>query len=237
METNNQNLSPNPPQVQTIIPPNKWYKHKGLITIVVLIIIAAGVSYFALNKKDDTNCIAVVYGQYKNPQTGETRMFGGCKQPPAYWIKMANGNSNPNQQQNNSSATVNPSSTNISTWKTYSNTIYGVEIKYPSSLTVQDENSSSASLDLTNTATTTYWQGITIRLYNNPDGLSSSDWWSKNHTTPQQCASDPKQSKIAGYNSLETDTDAKCIQFPNDHFPQIRSIYVFNKSRIAEFDV
>src|SRR6185369_14742666 len=42
---------------------------------------------------------------------------------------------------------------------------------------------------------------------------------------------------ISGFDSIEVDTDAKCIEFPNSHFPQIRQIFLFFKNRVAEFDV
>lgn len=91
MENTNENQATNNP-VPT--PPiltssNKWYKHKGLITVMALIVIVAGVSYLAINKKDQTGCLAVVYGEYQNPKTGEIKMFEGCTgKPPADWVSV-----------------------------------------------------------------------------------------------------------------------------------------------------
>jgi len=133
-----------------------------------------------------------------------------------------------------SSATTTPTQTNTSNWQTYTNSIYGIQIKYPTYLLLNDEAPDGADLNLTNVATTTYWQGITIQIFNNPDNLNPSDWWSKNQTT-QTCASDPKPGQIAGFDSIEMDTDAKCIEFPKDNFPQIRSIFLFYKNRVVEF--
>jgi hypothetical protein len=123
-----------------------------------------------------------------------------------------------------------------SDWQSYTNNIYGIQVKYPSYLTLQDGAVDSASLNLNSVATSTYWQGINMQFFNNPDSLSPSDWWSKNQTT-QTCYSDPKPGQIAGFNSIETDSDVKCIEFPQDHFPQIRSIFLFFKNRVVEFDV
>ncbi len=86
METNNQNLPASaslPPQQS-----KKWYQHKGFIAVAILAVVAAGVSYVALNKKDNKVCLAIAYGEYKNPATGETKTFGGCDMPPAGWVKV-----------------------------------------------------------------------------------------------------------------------------------------------------
>jgi hypothetical protein len=194
----------------------KWYEDKTLVIILVLVILAALslAVYFILNQPQNLGPVVVSHHPTTVPQN----------QPTAT-------SSSP------FTVTSSPTQINTSNWQTYTNSIYGIKVSYPSYVALQNEAADGAALNLTNVASTTYWQGITMLFYNNPDSLSSSDWWSKNHTTPQPCASDPKPGQIAGFDSIETDTDSKCIEFPNDHFPQIRSIFLFFKNRIVEFDV
>ena len=120
METNNQNLqSPTPSQVPQEV--KKWYKHKGLIAVALLVIIATAVSYLSLNRKDVGQiCPAVIYGEYKNPITGETKTFGGCDMPPADWVKVVNKNDN------TSSLQPVPAG-----WEDYRNDVLGLSFSYP----------------------------------------------------------------------------------------------------------
>lgn len=218
----NDNLENQPPIVQPIPLTKKWYQHKGIITIIVLAFLVAIVSYIYFTNQPAQDISPIFQQKPKNiqPITNSASPINTTVATTTQPI-----------------ASNTPTLTDKTNWQTYTNSIYGIQIKYPSYLLLQNEAADGADLNLTNVASTTYWQGITIRFYNNPNSLSPSDWWRNNRSSAQPCASDPKSGQIAGFNSIETDTDAKCIEFPNDHLPQIRSIFLFFKNRIAEFDV
>ncbi len=70
----------------------QWYSYQGIIAILTLGILAIGVIYFAKSKVVVKNieriCPSVIYGEYKNPQTGEVKNFAGCNAPEFGWEKV-----------------------------------------------------------------------------------------------------------------------------------------------------
>jgi hypothetical protein len=192
MENNNQNLTP-----QSVPQPpaqKKWYKNKGVIWIIGLAIIAA-ISIWLYYAKQPTQNISPIIINHKSNGTPTA-----TTSPPATAITTE------------PVVSSGPTSTAMTDWKIYTNSVYGIQVKYPSYLILQNESVDGVYLTLANVATTTYWQGITIHLFNNPDSLNPSDWWSKNQTA-QTCYSDPEQGQISGFNSIEIDSDSKCIEF------------------------
>lgn len=86
------------------------------VKIIVVIIILVGIlSWVGIFSSPDENmaCPTVIYGEYENPTTGETEVFGGCNKPPTGWIKVTQD------------------------WKIYRNEEYGFEFAYPESWTYQ----------------------------------------------------------------------------------------------------
>ncbi len=85
-----------------------------MLGIVVLILVLGIFSLATTKKAEDRFCPAVVYGQYKNPESGEIKSFGGCDKPPVNWVKV------------DQDITAN--------WKTHDDKASGFQIQYPPDL-------------------------------------------------------------------------------------------------------